>query len=100
MARRNDKALIEKALQKRKNQEFAKRNLSEWYRKFVRYHNPWMRQLLDTFMRTGDLGINPLLIADRYKDVVVRYAKVEERADDGFFKAELVHVNEDGMEEV
>lgn len=69
MARRNDSVLIEKALQKRKNQEFAKRNLSEWYRKFTRYHNPWMRQLLDTFMIEGDFGINPLLLADRYKDV-------------------------------
>ena len=68
MSKRNDNAFVEKALIRKQNREIAKRNLSDWYKEFTVYHIPWMREVLDLYMSNGDMGISPLLLADRYKD--------------------------------
>ena len=68
MSKRNYKAFVEKALIRKQNRDIAKRNLSDWYKEFTVYHIPWMREVLDLYMSNGDMGISPLLLADRYKD--------------------------------
>ena len=67
MTRKNDDEEIKKAIKRREKFEITKRNLSEYYKEFAKWHIPWIKELTERYMSEGDFGIHPLLIAARYK---------------------------------
>ena len=67
MGREAGNEAIKKAIEKRERTEIKRRNLAEYYKKFARWHIPWIKELTERYMAEGDFGIHPLLIAARYE---------------------------------
>lgn len=52
-----------------KNSEYNKNIFSRSFIDFAKHHIVWMKQLKDSFLKTGDFGIRPELFADYYSDI-------------------------------
>lgn len=49
-----------------KTRDIAKKNLAAYYTVFAKYHNEWLKNLQEKFIKDGDFGIHQFILADRY----------------------------------